>query len=191
MLVRAFAGDAAWLAFERSLDDGTRTLRDVLEAEAAMVRGSFAEIAALLRSQIAVDRTFAGFVALCRERDLPVTVVSSGIEPIIRDRLEEIGVRDLAIVANGIDPEPGGWRIAWRDDVANGTDKAALVRAARAAGERCVFIGDGRSDYDAALAADLRFAKRGLPLERYLLERGIAFEPFSTFAEVSEKLRAL
>jgi HAD superfamily phosphoserine phosphatase-like hydrolase len=166
-------------------------LRDVLQAEASMVRGSIDEIAALLRREVHIDPTFAGFVALCRARDVLLTIVSSGIEPIIRNRLEEIGVRDVAIVANGIDPGPDGWRIVWRDDVPNGTDKAALVRAAGRAGARTMFVGDGRSDFDAALAADIRFAKHGLPLERYLLERKVAFEPFSTFAELSERLRLL
>jgi HAD superfamily phosphoserine phosphatase-like hydrolase len=186
VLVRRFAGDGAWLDFEHALDAGSRTVRDVLQAEAGLVRGTFAEISAFLRSEIRVDASFAPFVAACDARGYALTIVSSGIEPIIRDRLEELAIRDIPIIANGIEPDPAGWRIIFRDDAPNGTDKAAEVRAARAAGTYTIFIGDGRSDYEAAIAADVCFAKRGLPLERYLAPRGIAFVPFSSFAEITE-----
>jgi len=166
-------------------------VRDVLQAEAGLVRGSYAEITALLRRAIRVDPSFADFVAVCRARGAEITIVSSGIEPIVRDRLDEIGVGEIAIVANGIEPDPNGWRIVFRGDAANGTDKQALVLAARAAGSRTLFIGDGRSDYAAAIAADTRFAKRGYPLARYLTERGIDFISYSSFAEVLRTLDAL
>lgn len=156
-------------------------MRDVLQAEAALVRGGYAEISALLRREIHVDRTFVEFVAFCRARGASITIVSSGIEPIVRERLEEIGVRDIAIVANDIEADPAGWRIRFRDLAANGTDKEALVRAA---GSRTLFVGDGRSDYAAAIAADVRCAKRGYPLERYLVAHGVEFVPYSTFAEL-------
>jgi 2-hydroxy-3-keto-5-methylthiopentenyl-1-phosphate phosphatase len=188
VLVRRFTGERAWLDFEHSLEDGTRSLRDVLQAQAALVRGTFADITALLRREIHVDPSFASFVAACDARGDALTIVSSGIEAIIRDRLSELGVRDMTIVANGVDPDPNGWRILFRDDVPNGTDKAALVRAAGAAGNHTIFIGDGRSDYEAALAADVRFAKRGLPLERYLIARGVPFEPFASFADVQSSI---
>ena len=117
-----------------------------------------------------------------------MTILSSGIERIIADRLAEIGVPDIAIVANGLVIEPAGWRLVFRDDVPNGTDKAGVVRRARESGARTLFIGDGRSDYAAAIAADTRFAKRGYPLERYLIARGIDFVPYSSFAEVLRTL---
>jgi 2-hydroxy-3-keto-5-methylthiopentenyl-1-phosphate phosphatase len=189
VLVKRFAGERAWLEFEHSLDDGSRSLRDVLQAEAAMVRGTFDEIALLLRSEISVDPTFAPFAAWCERSGHSLTIVSSGIEAIIRDRLGAFDLQGLPVIANGIDADPAGWRILFRDPVPNGTDKAAIVSAARAGGARAIFVGDGRSDYAAAAAADVCYAKRGLPLERYLTERGFAFEPFSSFADIERSLR--
>ena len=66
--------------------------------------------------------------------------------------------------------------------------RRALVEAARARGEATIYIGDGRSDYDAALAADRRFAKHGRNLEQFLLREGVRFEAFSNFAEVTRAL---
>jgi len=176
--------------FERSLDDGSASVRDVLQAETSLVRGDYAEVLAFLRRTIRVDRSFADFVAAARARGMTVTVVSSGIERLVRDRLDEIGVGEgeIAIVGNDVEPDPSGWRIIFRDDSPNGTDKAALVRAARDAGKRTAFIGDGRSDYEVSVETDERFAKRGGPLERFLAERDVEYETFSTFADVTERL---
>ena len=191
VLVKRFAGDAAWLESERGLDAGTRSLRDVLTRQAAYVRGDMDEIAALLRREVRVDPTFPAFAHACAAHTIPLRIVSSGIAPIVYDRLREIGLGDLDVVANDVDARPDGWVIRFRDAVGNGTDKAAIVRGARAAGKHTVFIGDGRSDYDAAVAADVRFAKRGLALERYLARNEIAFEPFDAFAEVTTRCEAL
>lgn len=184
ILVKRFAGDDAWRHTEIGLDDGSMSLRDVLQLQASYVRGTLAEITTILRAEIAVDPTFAAFVASCRRRGIPVTIVSSGIAPIIRDRLDEIGLGDLPIVANEIDVAPAGWSIRFRDADGNGTDKAAIVRAANESGTRTMFFGDGRSDYAAALEADRCFAKTGLALERYLSERNVPFAAFTTFGEI-------
>lgn len=182
--MRRFAGDDAWHRTEIGLDDGTMPLRDVLALQASYVRGSFDEVAAILRDAIAVDPSFAPFVATARARGIEVTVVSSGIARIVADRLERVGLGDVPIVANDVDADPAGWTIRFRDPVGNGTDKAAIVRAARASGRRTIFVGDGRSDFAAALEADVRFAKRGLALERYLREREVAFTSFDAFGQI-------
>jgi len=190
VLVRHFAGEAAWRATERGLHESRVPLRDVLQLQASYVRADFAEVAALLERSVHVDQAFPAFVAKCRALGMPVTVVSSGIERLIRLRLEPLGLGDLRVVANDVVADPAGWRIRFRDPVPNGTDKAALVRCAREGGATAIFIGDGLSDYAAALAADRRFARRGRKLERYLGERGVPFESFSSFADITAVLAA-
>ena len=78
--------------------------------------------------------------------------------------------------------------MSFRDDSEYGHDKALAVRAAASRGLRTVFIGDGVSDFEAAQAADDRFAKRGKALERFLRERGIPHAVFTDFAEVEAAL---
>jgi 2,3-diketo-5-methylthio-1-phosphopentane phosphatase len=184
VLVRRFASDAVFHETERGLRHGSVTLRDVMQHQASFVRGTFDEVAALLAREVAIDPTFRPFVERCRAHDIPVTIVSSGIEPIVRGRMAEIGLDDLPIIANGIDANPSGWRILYRDAAGNGTDKVAVVHAAQVEGRRVAFVGDGRSDYAAALAADRCFAKRDKNLAHYLNERGAPYEAFTSFAEI-------
>jgi 2-hydroxy-3-keto-5-methylthiopentenyl-1-phosphate phosphatase len=70
----------------------------------------------------------------------------------------------------------------------NGTDKAARVRAARERGASTVFVGDGISDYAAALVADRVFAKKNRALERYGSERGLPWTSFASFDVIDRAL---
>ncbi len=184
VLVQHAAGDAAWGAIEERLHSGAVSLREALAQQAALVRCSLDDAHEHLRATTTFDPTFAGFVAGCAARDIPVCIVSSGVEPLIRRRLDHNGLGHLTRFANDVDPHPGGWRLRFRDPSPNGTDKHALVRSAQAQGSTVVFIGDGISDYDAAKAADVRFVKAGRSLDRHLTALGLPFVAFARFAEI-------
>jgi 2-hydroxy-3-keto-5-methylthiopentenyl-1-phosphate phosphatase len=72
----------------------------------------------------------------------------------------------------------------------HGVDKAAVVRAAAAAGRRVAFAGDGFSDAPAArlVPPGLRFARANLALA--LRAEGLAFRPFERWSEVAAALVA-
>jgi HAD superfamily phosphoserine phosphatase-like hydrolase len=183
-LVHHFAGDDAWDAGERDLLAGRETLRDALARQTTYIRGSFADVYAVHEKMVGLDPTFAPFVERCEAANVPVTILSSGIAPLIEARLAAIGLARLPVIAADVDVDPQSWTMRFRDQSRNGTDKAAHVRAAQAAGKRVAFAGDGISDFDAAIVADVRYAKRGRPLGPYLRDRGLEFSPFTSFADV-------
>ncbi len=187
VLVRSAAGDEAWHQLERELRARRITLREALAREAAFVRLSRPEALALLESRARIDPTFAAFVRLAHAKGDWVGVVSAGIRSIIGPALERAGV-DVPLFANDVDYDDAGWRMTFIDDSALGHDKAARVRAAAAAGARTVYVGDGISDFEGALAADVRFAKTGRALERYCRERGLACTSFASFDEIAASL---
>lgn len=183
-LVRACAGEDAWNRLDADLIAGRVTLRDTLSRQAALVRLTRAEALAFIPTRAHVDPEFKPFVAAVRAHGGTVRVLSSGISTVIADALQRADV-DVEVLANEVDFAPNGWTIAFRDDSANGHDKAAHVRTARAADIPTIYIGDGISDYEAASAADRVFAKKGRALEVYCRERGLPFVPFSSFAEIT------
>jgi 2-hydroxy-3-keto-5-methylthiopentenyl-1-phosphate phosphatase len=188
-LVRDAAGDATWNAIDGELLAGKITLRSALEQQAASVRYTKSQALAFLEANANVDPAFALFVAAARSHGVAVRVVSSGIATVIHHALERAGV-DVPVLANDVDFSPSGWTMSFVDASANGHDKAAHVRAARAAGEVTVYIGDGISDFEAALVADRRFAKKNRTLEAYCRERGVACTGFTSFAEIERALFA-
>jgi HAD superfamily phosphoserine phosphatase-like hydrolase len=185
VLVRTYAGAHLWFDLEERLERGTMTLRDVLSAQAEAIKGvSLDEADALLARKTHFDPAFPAFVRACEKHGIEITVVSSGVQPLIERAFARNKLSHVRILANGIDPDPTGWRFHFRDDSPNGHDKAAAVRVARDAGFETTYIGDGPSDYEAAIVADRRFAKIGRGLERHLRERRIDFTPFISFDEI-------
>jgi 2-hydroxy-3-keto-5-methylthiopentenyl-1-phosphate phosphatase len=186
-ILRSVAGEEVWQRFEDELAAGRMALRDVLAQQAAMVRMSRDETLAFLEGRARVDPAFAPFVQTARARGAQVAVVSSGLRQIIGPALERAGV-DVPIFANDVSFDAGGWTMTFIDDSANGHDKAARVREARVRGAHTVYVGDGPSDFEAALEADRRFAKTNRALERYCRERGVACTSFASFDQIERAL---
>ena len=78
------------------------------------------------RKNIKLDPHFKEFHDWCRQNNVPVVVLSSGMEPIIRALLVHLVGKeadDIQIVANNVAPregksinEQGGWQIVFHDD---------------------------------------------------------------------------
>ena len=188
VLVQRFAGPDDWARLEAHLQRGAMSLRDVLAVQAHFVRGPIDEADLLLAESTRIDPAFKPFVERCKREAVKLTIVSSGIAPLIERALTRNGVRGVPVLANEVTPAADGWVMHFRDDSANGHDKAAAVRAAAADEKTVAYVGDGYSDFDGALEAQIRFAKRGRSLERFLRECGVPFTPFTSFAEVEEAL---
>ncbi len=191
LVARAASGSALWDTLDSGLADGSLTLRDVLRREAASVRVDRALGERLWDEVAQVDPTFVPFVHEQRAQGATVSVVSAGIGSLIRRALSREGIDDLPIIANDVDYDPRGWTMQFFDDSEHGIAKERFVREARERGAFTVYIGDGVSDLLGASEADLRFAKRGLVLARYLEREGLSYSTFERFAEINAALRAL
>ena len=186
-LVRAVAGDAAWNAIDEPLLAGEITLREALARQAAAVRLSREETLAFMVTHAQVDAAFGPFVAAVRAHGGAIRVVSSGIATVIHDALKRSNV-EVDVIANDVDFAPAGWTMTFVDPSDNGHDKAAHVRAAQARGAHTVYIGDGISDFAAAVVADECLAKAGRALEAYCRERAIPCISFTSFEEIRARL---
>jgi 2-hydroxy-3-keto-5-methylthiopentenyl-1-phosphate phosphatase len=112
-------------------------------------------------------------------------VLSSGFHETIEPILAREGVA-VELVANHVDPRPDGWRVLW-NDAAPCPECGDLCKRRGLPSERpLVYAGDGYSDRCAALAADRVFARR--ELAAFLAGRGLEYEPFETFDDVSAAL---
>jgi len=183
------AGPALYRQTGRLLRAGALTLRDGIARDIGSLTVPFAEAASALRAEVRIDPAFPPFARWCAARAVPVTILSAGFVEIVELLLPPSLRGDAAILANRLIPET--WRAVFRDDSPEGHDKAAAVRAARAAGRRAVFVGDGLSDHGPAREADVVFARRGRSLLDWCREQGIACEPFAGFAEVQRGVAAL
>lgn len=81
----------------------------------------------LLLKNIELDPGFQEFHAWAKENNIPIVILSGGMEPIIRallgHLLGEKEAQDIQIVSNNVEPRPGkdineegGWQIVFHDD---------------------------------------------------------------------------
>ena len=145
--------------------------RDGFRQMLASVKRPFREMEELVRRDIMLDPGFKDFYAFAKEKNIPVVIVSSGMDPIIRSILANlIGEKDASeidIIANNVrftDPAGSGetWEIEYRHpENGYGHDKSLSILPYRDLPKPPLlfFAGDGVSDMSAARHADVLFVK--------------------------------
>ena len=146
------------------------TLHEVIAGEFRTVHAPLDEVAGWVRENV---RLRPGFRELA-ERWKPL-IVSSGFEELIEPLLEREGL-DLEVRANRLDARPDGWRVLFRNDEPCPVCGEPCKRADVAGLDQFAYAGDGFSDRCVDGFAD------------YLAERGVAFERFEDFYDVSAAL---
>lgn len=169
---------------------GRANFRDMFYAMLDSVKTPFDECLQLLRENIKLDPGFKEFYNWSQENNVPIVILSGGMEPVIRMLLDEMLGPDwnMQIVSNDVAPsaegrsinEEGGWKIVFHDNSIHGHDKSIEIRKYSSLPSRpaMFYAGDGVSDLSAAKETDLLFAKEG---------KGILFiptEPWRTVANV-------
>lgn len=74
-----------------------------------------------------IDPGFPAFNDYCRENKFPVTIISSGLLPLLSKIMTNFlgdKAKDIEIVANNGKVEGRDWKIIWRDDSIYGNDKS-------------------------------------------------------------------
>lgn len=137
--------------------------------ESVSANKPFDECVALLRANIKLDPGFSTFYTWCLSQNIPVIVLSSGMEPIIRALLTDLvgpTAEKINIISNQVKiNEDKSWQIVYHDSSDFGHDKSLAIKpyANLPKGERPIlfYCGDGVSDLSAARETDLLFAKAG------------------------------
>jgi len=189
-LLETFAAPA-WRDIEREWRAGRIGSMECMRDQVALIDATPAVLdAEIARSKI--DPEFPAFVALARWHGLPVTIVSDGLDRVIRYVLNRVGLSDLEIRSNRLSYRgEGQWQLDFPSaapdcNAGSGTCKCAI---ARRDSRRTLLIGDGRSDFCAADAADFVFAKSHLVT--HCQKTGVAHAVFRDFADAQILLEEL
>ncbi|KAI8827070.1 HAD-like domain-containing protein [Fimicolochytrium jonesii] len=202
-------------ALDLQILNGTISFRDGVRQMFDSVTITWNEAVKLLHGA-PLDPHFAALHDLCKEKKIPLTVLSSGIKPLIAKHLEDYLVTEdaekeeeqgiMTLVANDVDyveaedGKSGKWNFLFRDDTPHGHDKGLSIknyiteyqRTHRAPNNQrpyVVFIGDGISDISAAREADIIFAKRGKDLETWCVNSKVDYVPWDDFGIVVDTVR--
>lgn len=152
-------------------------------------------------NNIKVDDTFKGFYEFCETNDIPVVIVSSGMEPIIRAVLNRhlASLDGIQIVSNQVKMyDDGHWEIQYRHPESGfGHDKSKAIAPYRNMQPAPIifFFGDGVSDLSAAQGATCLFVKYKPngenDLMEYCIKNKIKHRLFESFKEAQDLMKLI
>jgi len=186
--------------------DGTIAFRDSFKEMMDSISAPYSQCIQLLIDNINLDPYFKEFLKYAKSVNIPVVVLSGGMEPIIEALLEALVgkylAQDIQIVGNNVATRPGktlddenGWEIKFHDDSGFGHDKSLTIRpyANLPANKRptMFYAGDGVSDLSAAEETDLLFAKKGKDLVTYCVRKDVPFTIFEDWKSITAKVKEI
>ena len=158
---------------------------------------SLEEATDLIIKEIELDPGFLEFYEFAIKKGIPLTILSSGLNPLLKSYLDHYfpkGMHETTnIIANDIKIYQNRWMIQYYDTTIYGHDKGSHLRQRKLGfpNDKLIFIGDGISDLPAAKAADVVFAKRGKDLETYCIREGISFIGWLDFSDIKNHIDIL
>ncbi len=187
-VIETFSPNEAWRDWEEAWEHGRISARECLRRQVENLRVRREELFDYLL-QIRVDPAFPEIVEWARARRIEVTIVSDSFAPLIEHILGNNGIEGVRVYAN--DLAFSGDRLVAAFPYADPACRRSANAKARhmqpyERNHFLIFAGDGHSDLDAALAADLIFAKSTLAKE--LTDRRVGFCPFETLEPVLDRL---
>lgn len=192
MLLQRF-GDPTWPAVRARFRAGQLSLKDYQEITFRNIRADRETMRAYVKANAHLRPHFGALRDLCRERNFPLAVVSLGLDFYIQALLEREGFTEVPLYCVNTRFVSGGiayyYHHALPGEAGQGNSKGLVVDRYRQLGYHVIYVGDGRSDLEAAERADTVLAHSFLAQE--CDRRGIAYRPFSDFGDVLAALRDL
>jgi 2-hydroxy-3-keto-5-methylthiopentenyl-1-phosphate phosphatase len=180
------AAKPEWWELHEQYELGEIGSRECLFDQWALVEGDEVTLRALA-SEVALDPGFEPLVRDLRARGADVVVVSDGFGFYVEDACAPLGID---VLTNAVDFAGGELLFPHEDRCCPcstcGVCKQAPIKDAQYRGQTAVLVGDGASDRQAALLADVVFAKDSLAT--WCASFGVAFLPFASLEDVRAAL---
>lgn len=192
-LFRTFAGGKAVEIVQRYFK-GKLNARQCLEEECAAVESLSPEEFERFIKQFALDPYFDEFVRFCESLEIPVVILSDGLDFYVSRILRWQGLERLSFFANHVDFVRKGsstklvpsfpYTDSECDQCANCKRNHVLTLSGD--DDVIVYVGDGISDRCPVRYADIVFAKKRLI--KYCQEQNISYHAFAHFGDVRHRL---
>ncbi len=183
-----------WTLLEERWKSGAIGSQACMAGQIGLLDADRSQLAALFAS-MRIDRMFPAFVEAALTARIPIRIVSDGLDLAIESILARHQLDHLPVDANQLDADGGRrWRLSFphaSDDckVASGMCKCAAVAQARTHKRKVLLIGDGASDFCAAGAVDMVFAKHRLI--EHCRAHGLPYIPITGFEDALVLLPSL
>jgi 2-hydroxy-3-keto-5-methylthiopentenyl-1-phosphate phosphatase len=174
-----------WEPVKQKLMAGQLTVRDgVREIMETIPSARYLEICEFVAA-IPIRPGLVAFLDFLDERHIPFVVISGGFRGMVEARLGPLKERVYRIFAADVDAGGPFLKVTSAHESDTELVAKAEVMALFSAREKIV-VGDGITDFNMARHADLVFARD--MLARFLDQSGIAYDPWSDFFDLRDRL---
>ena len=180
-----------WRDWEALWNLGEISSQTCLSRQIELIKASPEEVLEFA-AQLPLDEGIIALDRLCRAYNHPLTILSDGLDLVVRAVLRRHGLLHIPVFTNRLYFNKGGvptmsYPYAMRDCSRNaGTCKCAHVKRPPEQTGPTVYIGDGRSDFCVSAKVDILFAKGDL--RSWCAREKIAHHPFATLDDVTKAL---
>ena len=183
MLLNRF-GNPDWKDVRQSFRDGYMDLKEYQEITFRNIEADRATMQSYVKEHANLRPYFKELWGFCQANEIPMAVVSQGLDFYIEALLEKEGIPRVPVYAVETDFHSGTipyhYNHAYPGKESLGNSKGYIVESFQKRGCHVFFAGDGRSDQEAARVADVIFAHNSLA--KFCDDEGIAYQPFEDFA---------
>lgn len=192
VLAKYAQGD--WRVFDRQFEDGEISLEECLNREFSLVKASEKQILEELKDVVIFRPNFKKLAQYCRERHIPLIIVSAGIDFVIEHFLKLNNCMDLVeVYAAKTTFSANGIRLTFPPLLNTTSDnlKHDMVRYYQSQGMKVMYVGDGSADYAGVKDADYSFVIKGSRLAKLCRSHGIPCTNMTDFQDVIEAIRRI
>ena len=179
----------AWREWEDRWMNGEITSQECLSRQVELIRAD-RDTLIQFAAGLPIDEGIVALERLCIELNIPLTIVSDGLDVVVEAVLRRHGLLHLRVFSNHLRwSETGGPSLSFPFGTPDcesgaGTCKCALTWAGPLS--RPVYIGDGRSDFCVSAKVKTVFAKGAL--QEWCEAQETAHLPFETLSDVVQRL---
>ena len=189
LLLKRF-GDSTWPDVRLRFRAGEINLKEYQEITFRDILADQVTMQDYVKSHANLRPYFKELREYCLAHDIPMAIVSQGLDFYIRALLDGEGFPQIPVYSVNTRFTPRGITYEYRHtrpgQEARGNSKGLVVDRYRESGHYVFYVGDGISDLEAAGRTDVLFAHRTLAEE--CVRQGIPFQPFTDFSVVLQAL---
>jgi 2,3-diketo-5-methylthio-1-phosphopentane phosphatase len=183
LTLRKFAA-GKWEVFDVLLGEGKISLEDCMINQFKLIKAPKEDIVRMLDAAVGLRPGISELIEFCRLKDIEFTILSAGLDFYIDHTISKYGwnnvrrVSGTTTIDDGISVEFPKHRFS-----DSKTFKEDFVKIRKEMKKDVWYFGDGTSDREGALAADMVFSVTGSRLSRIMDEKGKIHRDFQDFSE--------
>ena len=189
LLLQRF-GDATWTDVRDKFRKGELNLKEYQEIVFRNIKADVGTMQRYVKEKANLRPHFGELVEHCENNNIPMAIVSQGLDFYIEALLNAEGYESIPVYAVNTSFNSSGITYHYNHTSPGkefqGNSKGLIVNEYQQKGYKVYYMGDGRSDFEAAREADVVFAHSVLADE--CDKQGINYIRFNDFGDVLKRL---